>query len=82
VTDDEHEMADDGLGELELDSDDDDELAAGSAHRSKHRKIPTWEEAVGVIVTANLQARTQGDQSKNRHRGSRRRGRGGNDRNA
>jgi hypothetical protein len=49
--------------------------------RGKHTKIPTWEEAMSVIVSANIESRHRdGDGGKNRPRGPRRRGRGSNDR--
>lgn len=64
------------------DADDDDDERGGSSAHSRHRKIPTWEETIGVIVSANLQTRSRGDRDngKGRARGSRRRGRGNNDR--
>jgi len=48
--------------------------------RTKHKKIPTWEEAISVIVATNLEARRRDGNGKNRPRGPRRRGRGSNDR--
>jgi ribonuclease E len=49
--------------------------------RGKHKKIPTWEEAMAVIVSANMESRRRdGNTGKSRPRGPRRRGRGPNDR--
>lgn len=50
--------------------DDDDNKPA---KKGKHRKIPTWEEAVSVIVENNLEARARNTGSKGKSRGSRRR---------
>jgi ribonuclease E len=51
----------------EDDEDDDDLLTLGV----KHRKIPTWDEAVGVVISANMESR-----AKNPGNGPRGRGRG------
>lgn len=48
-----------------------------------HRGIPTWEEAIGMIVNVNLEARAKhphSPSSGHHHRGGRGRGRGGRDR--
>jgi hypothetical protein len=50
------------------DEDDEDDLVSTGV---KHRKIPTWDEAVGVVISANLEAR-----AKNPGNGPRGRGRG------
>lgn len=62
-----HAVSDNGA-EVDDDGDDDGELKHG------HKGIPTWEEAIGLIVAGNLEAR-----AKNPHSGGppRRRGRGG-----
>jgi hypothetical protein len=39
----------------ELDSEDDDDRVS----RPSHRAIPTWEEAIGLIVSANLESRAK-----------------------
>jgi len=74
----------------ETDEDDDEEedeedeptgrAGRGESGRAKHKKIPTWEEAISVIVAANMETRRRDGNGKNRSRGSRRRGRGPNDR--
>jgi ribonuclease E len=51
----------------EDDEDDDDLLTLGV----KHSKIPTWDEAVGVVISANMESR-----AKNPGNGPRGRGRG------
>ena len=48
-----------------------------TSERAKHRKIPTWDEAIEVIVSTNLESRSKSSGSKGGQRGSRRRGRGG-----
>jgi ribonuclease E len=60
-------------GEFEAEDDDEDEdQGDGNELRPSHRGIPSWEEAVGMIVSANMEAR-----AKNPHAGGPRgRGRG------
>ncbi|NIL99331.1 MAG: hypothetical protein GTO53_14620 [Planctomycetales bacterium] len=65
--------------EMEPEDEDEEDITrpAGrspSSNSAKHRNIPTWDEAVGVVVTANLEARTKAAKSGGR---SRARGRGG-----
>jgi hypothetical protein len=50
-------------------SDDDDDV--GDVGRPKHTKIPTWDQAIGFIIEANMAGR-----SRSHHHGSRGRGRG------
>ncbi len=81
------EPDDDGEIDTEIDDDDDsDEDEGGSADSKaeaddsdsptrKHRKIPTWDEAIEVIVTNNLESRSNSPNPKGAPRGSRRRGR-------
>jgi hypothetical protein len=38
-----------------------------------HKKIPTWEEAVNILIDANMATRTNSDRDRDRGRG---RGRG------
>jgi hypothetical protein len=57
-----------------------DKRVAPGATKSKHRKIPTWEEAVAVLVSSNLESRSRSGNAKGKSRGSRRRGRGSGDR--
>jgi hypothetical protein len=43
-----------------------------------HKKIPTWEEAVGILIEANMAARAdRPDRDRDRGRGGGGRGRGG-----
>ena len=58
--DDSDELLDDPDGE-------DDESSA--FRKSRHGSIPTWEEAVGVVVTNNLEARTKAAKSPGGGRG-------------
>ncbi len=60
------DVADDDSDSLH-DEDDDEPSTLGI----KHRKIPTWDEAVGVVISANLDSR-----AKNPNGGSRGKGRG------
>ncbi|MCU0960495.1 MAG: hypothetical protein MUF48_10370 [Pirellulaceae bacterium] len=63
------------------DDDDDGDDTPGGEGRAKHKKIPTWEETIGVIVANNLELRRREGSSKGRPpRGRRRGGRNGNDR--
>jgi hypothetical protein len=43
--------------------------------RASHHGIPTWEEAVGVVIAANMEARAKNPGGSSRNRGGR--GRGG-----
>jgi ribonuclease E len=54
------------------DSSDSDEADVPSR---KHRKIPTWDEAIDLIVSGNLGSRSKSPSPKSGPRGSRRRGR-------
>jgi len=54
-----------------------DEEGGEDAHLF-HRGIPTWEEAVGMIVNVNLESRAKNPNSSSGNRGGR--GRGGRDR--
>jgi hypothetical protein len=54
----------------DADIDDDSELNRG------HRAVPSWEEAVGIMVSANLESRAKSPESRGHQRG-RGRGRGG-----
>jgi len=61
----------------ELNSDEEDEesdIRPSSRQRSSHRNLPTWSEAIGGIVDANLELRSK---SPNKSTSSRGRGRGG-----
>lgn len=44
-----------------------------AAKKAKHRKIPSWEEAVSVIIENNLESRSKKGGSKGKSRGSRKR---------
>jgi len=50
--------------------------SSDSTPRAKHRKIPTWDEAIGVLVDTNLESRNKPSSSRGSSRGQRRRGRG------
>ena len=41
--------------------------------RTKHHKIPTWEEAISLLVTSNMQSRSRSSASRGKSRGPRRR---------
>ncbi len=53
-----------------------DELAAGGGEKNSHRAIPAWEEAIGYIISVNMDARAKNPKS-GPPRGGRSRGRGG-----
>ncbi|NIP86197.1 MAG: hypothetical protein GTO03_11760, partial [Planctomycetales bacterium] len=70
----------DELDEDDLAEEEGEELEGGSAdasegRRTKHRNIPTWDEAVGVVVAANKEARARAAKSTGRSRSRRGRGR-------
>jgi hypothetical protein len=65
--------------DLETDESDRQEGGSPSSARTKsagHRTIPTWSEAIGSIVDANLQSRTDRRRTVSRSSGSRSRPRG------
>lgn len=68
------EIADDDLAEVQADDDANGDGEPDDAEmRPSHRAIPSWQEAVGMIVAGNMESR-----AKNPHAGSQRaRGRGG-----
>lgn len=68
------ETADDDLAEVQADDDANGDGESDDAEmRPSHRAIPSWQEAVGMIVAGNMESR-----AKNPHAGSQRpRGRGG-----
>jgi len=57
----ERELATDTRGHVDVDDDDDDDEPSGDSETDvsmgKHRKIPTWAEAIDMIVTSNLAGR-------------------------
>jgi hypothetical protein len=55
---------------LDLVGEPESDEGASAGHHPTHKKIPTWEEAVGILVEANMAARAD--------RPDRDRGRGGN----
>ena len=63
-----YDAADDSDGDLDSEHGDDQD---GHEGRPSHRAIPSWDEAIGVIVSANLESR-----AKNPHSGGSPRGRG------
>jgi ribonuclease E len=67
-------QADDG------EDDDDDEGSSAGGRRASHKNIPTWADAIGVMVETNLQSRKNSPQrpagQRERTRGGRGRGRG------
>jgi hypothetical protein len=75
---DEEESDESAHGEA-FDHDDEDEDEEGP--RGSHKNIPTWSEAIGVMVETNMQSRKSSPQrpgpSRDRGRGGRGRGRGG-----
>jgi hypothetical protein len=64
----------DERGVLRGDSDEDDE---GGEPRPAHKSIPSWAEAIGVMVETNMQSRKTSPQRPSRDRGRGRGGRGG-----
>jgi ribonuclease E len=62
-----------------LGSDDEgDEEFAGISDKNSHRAIPTWDEAIGYIVTVNMESRAKNPGRSGAPRGGRgRRGRNG-----
>ncbi len=54
----------------DVSEDDDDDLSTASV---KHRKIPTWDEAVALVISNNMESRARNPGNGNRGRG---RGRG------
>ena len=48
---------------------DDSEDEAHDDSRVTHRKIPSWNEAIGIVVEANLASRRKTDKSRSRGRG-------------
>ncbi|TVS13443.1 MAG: hypothetical protein EA424_21445, partial [Planctomycetaceae bacterium] len=54
----------------DVSEDDDDDLSGASV---KHRKIPTWDEAVALVISNNMESRARNPGNGNRGRG---RGRG------
>jgi hypothetical protein len=60
---------------VEMDEHDDDHGSERDGGHPVHKKIPTWEEAIGVLVDANMAARANSPDRP--HRGGGRRGRGG-----
>jgi hypothetical protein len=65
-----------GESDDEDDDDDDDDVGSG---RSAHKSIPSWSEAIGVMVDVNMQGRKNSPQrpSSRGGTGGRGRGRGG-----
>ena len=80
----EAETASTGTSEFDDDFDEDesdgeDRPRGGSRGRTRHRNLPTWSEAIGMIVDANLEQRAKSPSKPqaSRGRGSGRGGRGG-----
>lgn len=69
---DDHDDLDDENHEDDLLADQ-DEGEEGDVH-APHRKIPTWEETVGILISSNMESRAKNPHSGGHHRG---RGRGG-----
>lgn len=57
----------------DLDDDHLDEADDDGGERLVHRGIPTWEEAVGVVVSRNMEARAKNPAGQQRSRGNRNR---------
>jgi hypothetical protein len=71
-----------GHGEAVDDSDDDDAHEPG-LDKNSHRAIPSWQDAVGMIVAVNMEARAKSpraSQPRGRGRGRGGSGRGGGNR--
>jgi len=88
---DDDDSDDDIRGDDDSDDDSDDDKRESSREdrdrsgrdrpsRGRHKKIPTWEEAISVMVTTNMELRRREGNGRNRPRGSRRRGRDSSDR--
>lgn len=73
AVDDDDDELEDALGDDEGKEDDDN--PRGSNRRQRHRNIPTWSEAIGMIVDANLEQRAKSPSKPQGSRGGR--GRGG-----
>ena len=58
-------------------ADDEGEEDGGIGARTSHKSIPSWGEAIGVMVELNMQARKNSPQRPSSPRGDRGRGRGG-----
>jgi hypothetical protein len=75
------ESFDDDEDEESAHDHDDEGDADDDSPRGSHKSIPTWSEAIGVMVETNMQARNSSPQrpgpSRERGRGGRGRGRGG-----
>jgi hypothetical protein len=61
--------------DLDLHAETDDLEEEGAGGLPTHRKIPTWEEAVGILIDANMTSRANSP-DRDRGRGGRGRGRG------
>ncbi|MBA4017447.1 MAG: hypothetical protein C0483_09765 [Pirellula sp.] len=60
-----------------------DEHDGGEEFHQIHKGIPTWDEAVGHVINANMESRARNPNPQGGHRGGHRgggRGRGGRDR--
>ena len=53
-----------GGDEADFGEDSEEDQAEESKDASKHRKIPTWGEAIAVVVNANIESRGQAGSSK------------------
>ena len=60
--------------DAEDDSAADDDSEKGASSRNRNRKFPTWDEAVGIVIDANMESRAK--QPSGGSRGARNRGRG------
>jgi len=60
---------DDDAGGDEDYAEDGDGAEGGEESAGKHRKIPTWTETIGCIITANMEARARNPQQSYRGRG-------------
>jgi len=78
-TDDDDDDDDERSGaKSDKEDDEDEEDSKGGGDRGKHRAIPSWGEAIGVIIEANLASRAKNPSSSaasSRGRGRRGRGR-------
>ena len=71
-----HEYAANAVGD-EDDSDDEDQVGEDGSSRTSHRNLPTWSDAIGILVDSNLVLHSKSPGRSSSSRGQGGRGRGG-----
>ena len=74
--DDKEQFLDTRLGD-EDDSDDEDQVGEDGSSRTSHRNLPTWSDAIGILVDSNLVLHSKSPGRSSSSRGQGGRGRGG-----